>query len=343
MSNKATRSIDTIQALRAVAAVLVVWVHAREQFPWLKEQFPSVFGAYGVDLFFVISGFIMVVSTRNRDVGFFPFFIRRLIRVAPLYWIATAILLSFALLAPQLVKTAVVSWPHVGASLLFVPMESPAMPGKMFPLLIPGWSLNYEMAFYLLFGFSIAVAGSKKSYLVIFALLAASAYGSFSEPGGVLGFFCDPIILTFGAGILLAEGYTRDILRPGVTGAMVVGVCGTAVYFIVSQFEYTNRFWAAGIPAAILVATALLVGDLIKWPKWILTLGDASYSLYLFHTFVLGATRYLAGPFMRNQPNESAGWLFMIVSLYLSSVVAVLIHKRIERPLTKWLQQFSAR
>lgn len=343
MSDKSTHSIDSVQAMRAIAALLVVWVHAREQFPWLKEHFPSSLGAHGVDLFFVISGFIMVVSTSGRDVGFLAFFVRRLIRVAPLYWIATLALLAIALIAPRLVKTVVISWPHTIASLLFVPMESPAMPGNMFPLLIPGWSLNYEMAFYLLFGISIAAARSKKSYLVIFALIAASAYGWLAMPGGIPGFFCNPIILTFGAGILLGDAYTSGKLKPCVPGAIVLAACAVAAHFGASFLEFSNRFLSAGVPAAIFVAAALLAGNSVKWPRWALTLGDASYSLYLFHTFVLGAARFLVGPFMRDEPNEVAGWVFMIGSIVLSSVVSLSIHKRIEQPLTKWLQHLAAR
>lgn len=331
-------TLDAIQALRAFAALLVVWVHAREQFEWLRVQFPSAVGAHGVDLFFVISGFIMVVSTQGRNINTASFLRRRLIRIVPLYWLATLTLLSAALLAPGMAKSVTISWPHVTASFLFIPMESPAMPGNMFPLLIPGWSLNYEMMFYILFGICLLAPERNRTLLIISGLIFASLYWWLYQPDGILGFVCNPIILTFGTGVLIGDLYTRFHPHRRPMAAAVLCVAALASHVSLEIIAPYHRFFSIGIPAAMIVLAFLLAGEAIKWPRWLLHIGDASYSLYLSHTFVLGAARLMAGPWMREERGEAAGWFFMILSLCLSSVIAIAIHRFIEIPLTRRLQ-----
>ena len=85
----ANNLILPIQYLRGIAAILVVWFHATIQVDGVSTYFSSSFGASGVDLFFVISGFIMVVTTAGKDVTPQRFFVLRIIRVVPLYWLAT--------------------------------------------------------------------------------------------------------------------------------------------------------------------------------------------------------------------------------------------------------------
>jgi exopolysaccharide production protein ExoZ len=85
-------SIRTIQILRATAALMVVFHHSISSLPAVKSMLPSDFGASGVDIFFVVSGFIIVVATHSKARGAGEFFIARLVRVAPIYWIITTIL-----------------------------------------------------------------------------------------------------------------------------------------------------------------------------------------------------------------------------------------------------------
>ncbi|MEY2952412.1 MAG: hypothetical protein RLZZ401_499, partial [Pseudomonadota bacterium] len=104
----ADRTIWTIQYLRGVAALLVVWHHAGGQVPGISQFLPERgFGVSGVDLFFVISGFIMVLTTEGKSVTPWQFLQRRLVRVVPLYWPLTITVAVLATLKPELFKTTV--------------------------------------------------------------------------------------------------------------------------------------------------------------------------------------------------------------------------------------------
>jgi len=95
--------IRSIQYLRALAALMVVWVHSLYMIPGVAEEFNAPnFGGAGVDLFFVISGFIMVVTTAEKDVTPMEFFCRRIVRVVPLYWLATLAMIAGAAISPNM-------------------------------------------------------------------------------------------------------------------------------------------------------------------------------------------------------------------------------------------------
>src|SRR5229473_1548571 len=147
--------IRPIQYLRAIAALMVVWHHSLIQVPGVA-QFIALpeFGPSGVDIFFVISGFIMLVITAGKEVTPAEFIRQRVIRVVPLYWLTTLLMLGCAVVVPTAFKTLQFSPAAVAKSLLFVPYDSLSFPGHAWPVLVPGWTLNYEMFFYGLFAAS---------------------------------------------------------------------------------------------------------------------------------------------------------------------------------------------
>ena len=105
-----SRLILPIQYLRGIAALMVVWFHSVGQIPGGRHvSSPSNFGNSGVDLFFVISGFIMVVTTAGTDVSAFEFLRRRIVRVVPLYWLLTLAMVVAAIALPSLFKTLIVA------------------------------------------------------------------------------------------------------------------------------------------------------------------------------------------------------------------------------------------
>ena len=145
----------SIQYLRATAALLVVVFHCAVHLR--RMELPAdglAWMASGVDVFFVISGLIMWVTTAARPVGPGPFLLRRAARIVPLYWLLTSVMVAATLLVPNLRRTAQFDIAHVTASYLFVPWLHPGLQEVM-PILVPGWTLNHEVVFYGLFGLSL--------------------------------------------------------------------------------------------------------------------------------------------------------------------------------------------
>src|SRR5262249_39672775 len=135
-------TLDSLQALRAVAALSVVLYHI----DFIGR------GAFGVDIFFVLSGFIIChVTAADRQ----HFLLKRLIRIVPLYWARTLVVCALALAAPRLLQTTSDSWMGLLKSLFFIPYEKES--GRVYPVLFLGWTLNYEMFFYVVFSIALAL------------------------------------------------------------------------------------------------------------------------------------------------------------------------------------------
>lgn len=196
-----------IQYLRGIAAVMVVWHHSRVQIPAFYALLPGSFGASGVDIFFVISGFIMLITTARMSVNPVEFMVRRIIRIVPMYWALTIGMVLIWCVVPNLFKTMEIEPSTLIKSLLFVPSFSSAFPGNIFPLLIPGWTLNYEMFFYFLFALSLLfnqrVGLIFLTTTIVLLVATGIAFGPF-EPAASI-FYTDPVLLEFLAGVLIGE------------------------------------------------------------------------------------------------------------------------------------------
>lgn len=145
----------SLQALRALAAWVVVCHHFMQIFFDFHAsgpigQFLASRGAVGVDVFFVISGMVIYLSTRDKPLAPQRFLLNRVLRIVPAYWFYTALMGLMLLCASHWMPHQVLEWQHFMLSLLFIPAENPGGYG-MYPTLNVGWTLNFEMFFYLLF------------------------------------------------------------------------------------------------------------------------------------------------------------------------------------------------
>ena len=153
-----TTPLISIQVLRAVAALAIVFAHLWPTFVFLglpTAVANFLLGAAGVDLFFVISGFIMVYTSKplfSQPGAPLYFFVRRIVRIVPLYWAATTVVLIFYLKTSFDLSERNLTWMNVIASYLFLPL--PHLNGQTEPILGVGWTLNYEMFFYVVFAFA---------------------------------------------------------------------------------------------------------------------------------------------------------------------------------------------
>jgi peptidoglycan/LPS O-acetylase OafA/YrhL len=339
MATHERNEIVGIQYLRGVAAMFVVVFHLSMQMEWMNptatllKTFQS-----GVDLFFVISGYIMFQSTRGgTGLDAFEFFKRRLIRIAPLYWLATLAMVAVLLIAPQFVKQAVLSFPHAAASLAFFPAPNPAAPGHYGPLVTVGWTLNYEMLFYALFAVAIAAGRKQPERVLMFTaapIVALSLAGIIFRPEGIVGFYTNPVMLEFVFGMILAATVARPQARSAIFLALIpLMLLLMLVPPMGDGFYRTFRF---GILAVLIVAAALLA----PWPRsWILRLlGDASYSVYISHFFVLSAFTQAWKRLGLSTDTALAIGSFYVLGFIVSAIVGVLCWRLVEAPLSEGLR-----
>ncbi len=290
-------NLVSLQALRAGAAISVSLVHLNLISVMLQggsnERATLYPLASGVDLFFVISGFIMVYSSGQlfgKSDSLYIFFMRRIARVVPIYWLTMSIDLFL--------ERKPLSLTNLFGSYFFVPfMESD---GSIVPLYGVGWTLNFEMFFYCVFSImimfrrSIAILGVST---VLFSMMVLE--NLLQTPPIPVIFWSDPIVFEFIFGMLLAVIYRRGIRLPlPICLAMIVaGVCAVwwpspsmpPLGWWVSPSGSRFLFW--GIPATMVVAGAILQRRSLPFavPRPIEILGNASYSVYLVHILVFNS------------------------------------------------------
>lgn len=329
-----------IQCLRAVAALMVVWLHAKEQIPGMNTYFRSGFGAAGVDLFFVISGLIMVVSTANKDATPIQFFVRRLQRIAPLYWLATTLLVLVALVAPQLQRSTTLYWPHVVASYLFIPMESPWFQGYMWPVLVPGWTLNYEMAFYAIFAVSLFFRSALRLPFLAVVIAGVALSGLVFDVAGVASFYSNDVMLTFVLGALIGKLVVRSSFKTNVSAGAVCLLLAPLTWIALEALAIPSRFLNAGIPAALVVLGFCYLPTIrSRVTQWMVSVGDASYSVYLTHIFTLAILRIAVKALGIPVMTEVHYWLFMFGSLLACSLAGLCSYRVVEQPIAKFFRR----
>lgn len=320
--------LHNVQYMRAIAALLIVYVHARHQVGSYAGYLED-FGNIGVDLFFVISGFIMVWIAKDSDTPF-SFISKRIERIAPLYWSATLLIASIVFLFPELFKTAAFSIGHLVKSLLFIPHYSPGQIDKVGPLLHPGWTLNYEMYFYSVFALSLFTPKRFRLATIfgtIFILFCVSKFWSFQELA-ILTFWGNSIVFEFVVGALFGTLY-KSGTRLNKTASILFMLGSALSYFALSGLP---RGISNGVPAML-----FFVGFLnLKLPSagWANKLGDSSYSLYLSHLFVMGGCRTLLPTYLGD--GRFAAISFVFISASLSILVGLFVYSYVETGLLKW-------
>lgn len=344
-SAAATVVLPTVQILRGVAALMVAYVHIYVVSGYGHHLWPSYWPtdglvmARGVDIFFVISGFIMLVSSRTMSPG--NFIVRRLIRIAPLYWFFTFLIVVMATVTPDLFKTTVVSLEGVIKSLAFVPQFNEGRPDEIQPLLPPGWTLNYEMLFYLVFTGALFVPLRYRVALctLVFAVLMTGRLAPGFPESAVLRFYADPILFEFVGGMILGHIYLSlwKLTRPLCVLVMFLGFCLLLTGALDTGWVHpAARAWAYGAPSCLIVLGAVLLDKLPStaavW-KIPTALGDASYSIYLSHMFVLGAERYVWKALGLHQDTALHAAGFAVLGMLAVAVGGLICYRYLEKPL----------
>ncbi|WP_169828886.1 acyltransferase family protein [Marinobacterium jannaschii] len=320
------KRIGGIQFLRAFAALLVVYFHSANQVAAYDLYLPNI-GEQGVDLFFVISGFIMVLVT-SRPTSPVTFLKDRIRRVVPLYWFFTVVMAAALWLLPDAFKNAVLDPVALVESLLFIPAYHPVFTNQVWPVLIPGWSLHYEVYFYLLFAIGLLLPRQliwlwMSAALSVIWLLANLMPASYAWAG----FLGNSIVFEFLLGMGIAWIYLSGVR----TGQMFAWpLMGVSLLLLLIPNELP-RVIGWGVPAAALFWSVLNLR--LPESRLVQHLGDCSYSLYLSHLFVLGVCAKLLPPLLGD--GLLAAVAFVVLSLLLAQLVAVAVHHLIDQALLR--------
>ena len=344
------RRFPYVQALRAAAAMSVAFDHVahdllaatpvrgRAGVALLAACWHAMPWQAGVDIFFVVSGFVIVHATTplfGTPRGPARFLFRRVARIVPLYWLATTLFLGVLLLLPGAVHGAVGGAGYVARSYLFIPARRPD--GLVEPVFGLGWTLDFEMLFYVVLTPFVrlrrwrAVAGAT---LVLAALVEAGQAGLL--PGTALGTWASPIVLEFCAG----QGIALLVGRVHLSRAWRAVLVGAAIAGLALAPPGWPRPLAWGLPATGLVAAATLGRPTRHgaFERMLERWGDASYALYLVHPFVMRPATMLWRHLARG--GDAAALPLTAATLLAAQAAALLAHRRIERPLTQHIRRF---
>ncbi len=342
-----------VQYLRAIAALMVAYLHLQIQIPQYTG-FLTTHGVFdsarlksGVDIFFVISGFIMFVTSRSSSPG--EFAVRRLIRIVPLYWSLTLVLALVFKSEPQLFRATALNTEYLAKSLLFIPYANPGQGGDMTPLLVPGWTLNFEMFFYAIFTivlfaplqYRLAINGL--IFLLIFSL-GRWLHGS--GPHSIITFYGNPQIFEFWAGISIGHRYLQAPLRLPRPACIALIAAGFPILLLNYHAlpdpyqSFGDSIWCFLLPATAIVfgVISLESNDGVKHHWLPGLLGDASYSIYLSHIFVLGLARVLWPRLHLEHRGAVYAAAFAIFSMALTMLGGILSYWLLEKPMLNKLQ-----
>jgi exopolysaccharide production protein ExoZ len=257
------------------------------------------------------------------------FLTKRLIRIVPLYWAATLALVVKNLVLSEKFDASV---GDILLSLFFVPHYSDGS-GELFPYLVPGWTLNFEMFFYLVFG--IGLAARRPVAFTALAIGTLTAVGLVVDPRQAAAFtYTHPLMLEFLAGVLLAVVSRRGHLRLWHGALALPGVIGLfALPAAPGWAEMPGRL----IASTFVVGGVLAVNELIPVSRLGVLLGDASYSVYLTHTVVsLTVAELVFARLPLSGPVAFIVWL--VLAILVSSVVGVLSYWWVEKPTLRALR-----
>ena len=342
-----SKRLTALQDLRAVAALLVLFHHvAQTAGPTMTQASGSLrqglgpLGSVGVDLFFVISGFVIAhgVSSTCTPAPH-RFLVGRAIRILPLFWLVSAAFAWQLWLAGFSFPL-----PTISNTITLIPL--PGQRGFSYPILYVGWSLAFELVFYSLAGLFLLVPRGRRVPLLLASLCGLAALGMVVKGSeGPASFFANMIFLEFACGVSAWLMWRRGI-SPAVgalltflgfllllSGALAFGSgIETDPALIISQATSGQRALAWGLPAAmILLGIVSLSNDRPATGGWLSRLGDASFSLYLIHPVVLFAAEHW----------KPLSWiandlLFLLSLTILSLGAAALLHMFVERPIIRW-------
>lgn len=360
--------LNSIQFLRAVAVVLVVYMHSMvlqvdHSKSWQQSFFYLYhFGGIGVDLFFVISGFI-ISFVANKYIGIdqgFHFLKKRFSRINPIYYLASFIFLIIDIInlwATNIISTTFTVNGILSSSfdtLILFPLFN-----SFRPLLFVGWTLSFEWLFYSLFFLLILFRIQQKILILSFVFIILATVGVVTRsPDLRIAFITNPIMLEFLLGAAIYWIYNKRrpnlhyiplaLVTIGLISYILLIIYGYGDVYSLKIFQMPGlslkRFLLWGLPSSFIVAGCVFLENNIKLTRiWniqtIQLIGDASYSIYLTHMsiFILLDLLYRkVGYFL---PPD----LGIFIQLFIAVIIGIGFHKKVEKPLLRFINQDNSK
>lgn len=336
---------ESIRSLRGIAAALVVIYHACEYVRLHSSPASDLsfaFGAIGVDLFFVISGFVMMTAINPKNTNgtgpqdSFYFFLRRLARIVPMYWLSTIFLYMVYLAFKSNFKSLVITPDKFIDSIFFIPVISSS--GDLSPVVNQGWTLHHELFFYLMVSTLIAINASRRAatllpialIFIYITITLSGASDSFIVMGSGMNF-------EFGMGCLLSIVSSRKL---SLRQCIILGLATTAAVSAAFLIDYSNyrtlaRSLSWGTASALVAWLAIVNEKWFRGPVVALSglLGDASYSIYLFHGISFSAGALIIKT-IAPQFSSASSIAYLTIFSFTGGYVA---YRLIEKPCLHWL------
>ncbi len=315
--------IDSIQVLRFFAAFSVMMVHL----PVFE------FGIWGVDIFFVISGFIMMYVTENNEKFFL---LKRIFRIVPLYWILTLGVFALAIFVPDVLNNTTANIVHLIKSLFFIPFDKNGT--GHFPILFLGWTLNFEVIFYFLFSLSLVFFKENRMIACsIFIIIFLVFNKIFSEKNFVFETYANDIFIEFIFGMILFTIWKKykNKISTNLSNHFICLAILLVSIFILNYYNF-SRSVSYGLPSLILAVYFLFFLNHLKFPKILVSLGDASYCIYLLHPYVI---QFFYKILEINEYDIIIELVFTLIISVIVFIVSLLIYKFIEFPINVSLRK----
>ena len=323
MGVRLQNKIESIQVLRFFAAFSVMMVHL----PIFE------FGIWGVDIFFVISGFIMMYVTENNEKFFL---LKRIFRIVPLYWILTLGVFVLAIFIPEVLNNTTANIAHLIKSLFFIPFDKNGT--GHFPILFLGWTLNFEVIFYFLFSLSLVFFKENRMIACsIFIIIFLVFNKVFSEKNFIFETYANDIFIEFIFGMVLFMIWKRykNKISTNLTNHFMCLTILLVSIFILNYYNF-SRSISYGLPSLILAIYFLFFLNHLKFPKILVSLGDASYCIYLLHPYVI---QFFYKILEINEYDIIIELVFTLIISIIVFIISLLIYKFIEFPINGSLRK----
>ncbi|TDV36242.1 peptidoglycan/LPS O-acetylase OafA/YrhL [Paraburkholderia caballeronis] len=319
--------LRSLNVLRAVAATTVIVHHV------LATTRGAAFGEFRVDIFFVLSGFVIALTLNSRRQTVREFVVGRFTRIVPLYWLMTLLVFALALLRPDVFNSTTANLDSLLRSLFFIPYRKEN--GLIHPLLFVGWTLDYEVLFYLIAAAALLLMPKRTLAFIAVALATIFLIAEHAPSrSAIVEFLSYGRMLEFPLGAAAWLLWKRGLRLPlAVAGVGVVAMYGFMTY-TEWLFPLSPPLLSNGLPSVILILCTLSLEALLtdNWLcRLVVLLGDASYATYLSHPFIVEAMRKLVPKVVHGFDVTSPPGIALAV--VCASAVGYALHRYVDTPL----------